>query len=363
VGFKCGIVGLPNVGKSTLFNALTKAGVAAENFPFCTVEPNAGVIAVPDPRLTRVASIVNPGRVVAATIDFVDIAGLVKGASKGDGLGNRFLANIRETDAIAHVVRCFEDNDVSHVSAKIDPSDDIEVVNTELILADMETVEKAILKVDKVAKSGDKEALARKSFLESIYSHLNQGGEARTLDLSPDEQREVQDLFLLTMKPVMYIANVDEEGISGSAHVTAIERLAEKEAAAVVVVCSKLEAEIAELENGEKAEFLQDFGLQEAGLGRVIKAGYELLGLETFFTTGEKEVRAWTIQANSSALTAAGTVHTDFEKGFIRAEVVSYADYIARNGEQGAKDAGKWRLEGRDYPVQDGDIIRIRFNV
>lgn len=318
---------------------------------------------MPDARLARVASIVNPARVVATTMEFVDIAGLVKGASKGNGLGNRFLANIRETDAIAHVVRCFEDEDVSHVSATIDPIDDIEVINTELILADLETVEKAITKVDKVAKSGEKEAVARKNFLSTIYNHLNQGETARTLALSTLEQQELKELFLLTVKPVMYIANVDEQGISGSPYVPAIEQLAEREGSAVVVICNKLEAEIAELENSEKTEFLQDYGLDEPGLDRVINAGYQLLGLQTFFTIGEKEVRAWTIKSNASALTAAGTVHTDFAKGFIRAEVVAYEDFIACNGEQGAKDAGKWRLEGREYRVQDGDVIRIRFNV
>jgi GTP-binding protein YchF len=363
MGFKCGIVGLPNVGKSTLFNALTKAGVGAENFPFCTIEPNSGVVPMPDPRLDALATIVNPQRVVPTTMEFVDIAGLVAGASKGEGLGNQFLANIRETEAIAHVVRCFEDENVTHVSTHVDPASDIEVINTELALADIESVEKAIAKVQRVAKSGDKEAIAEKTFLETIVAHLDAGKPLRSMDLSADQEGIIRELFLLTQKPVLYIANVDEDGIEDNPLVDIVRGIAEDENAEIVVICNKLEAEIAELEEAEKQEFLQDLGMEEAGLDRVIRAGYRLLGLQTYFTAGEKEVRAWTIPLSATAPKAASVIHTDFEKGFIRAEVIGYDDYIAGNGEQGAKDAGKWRLEGKEYLVQDGDVVHFRFNV
>ena len=363
MGFKCGIVGLPNVGKSTLFNALTDASVGAENFPFCTIEPNSGVVPMPDPRLDAIATIVEPARVIPTSMEFVDIAGLVAGASKGEGLGNQFLANIRETDAIAHVVRCFDDENVTHVSETVDPARDIETINTELALADLDTVAKAIGRVHRVAKSGDKEAVAQMNFLEAVQAHIDEGLPARTFEVPDDQAKTVAEMHLLTMKPVLYVANVAEDGFEDNPQLDAVGAIADAEGSAVVAICNKMEAEIAELEADEKSEFLAEMGMTEPGLDRVIRAGYRLLGLQTFFTAGPKEVRAWTVRQRASAPQAAGVIHTDFEKGFIRAEVVGYDDFVDLGGEPGAKEAGKWRLEGKDYEVADGDVIHFRFNV
>ena len=360
---KCGIVGLPNVGKSTLFNAITRAGIEAANYPFCTIEPNVGIVEVPDARLDALAKIVNPQKLQHAIVEFVDIAGLVAGASKGEGLGNKFLANIRETDAIAHVVRCFDDGNIVHVAGKVDPLADVEVINTELALADMETVEKANARESKKAKSGDKEAIVLCALLDKVQKHLDQGQPVRTMGLDKDQLFLLKPLCLLTVKPVMYLANVEENGFENNPLLAKVEEMGKKEGAPVVAICAKIESEIADLEDEDKTMFLAEMGLEEPGLNRVIRAAYDLLGLQTYFTAGVKEVRAWTIHKGDTAPQAAGVIHTDFEKGFIRAQTIAYTDFVACSGEQGAKEAGKMRSEGKDYVVQDGDVINFLFNV
>ncbi|HTT02788.1 MAG TPA: redox-regulated ATPase YchF [Steroidobacteraceae bacterium] len=363
MSIKCGIVGLPNVGKSTLFNALTRAQIAAENYPFCTIDPNVGIVPVPDPRLEELAAIAKPEKILPATVEFVDIAGLVAGASQGEGLGNQFLAHIREVDAIAHVVRCFESSDIVHVSGKVDPLADIETINTELALADLATVDKALDRATRAAKSGDKDSIRKRALFERVKAQLDQAKPARVLAMSEEEQRDLRELQLLTSKPVMYVANVDEHGFTDNPRLASVEQLAAREGSQVVAVCAAIEAEIAQLEERDRAEFLHELKLDEPGLNRVIRAAYRLLGLQTFFTAGPKEVRAWTVRTGATAPQAAGAIHTDFERGFIRAEVIAYPDYISYRGENGAKEAGKLRLEGKEYVVREADVMHFRFNV
>ncbi len=363
MGIKCGIVGLPNVGKSTLFNALTKAGIAAANFPFCTIEPNVGIVPVPDPRLGALSEIVKPQKVIPTAVEFVDIAGLVAGAASGEGLGNKFLAHIREVDAICHVVRCFEHPDVIHVNNRVDPIADIETIDTELALADLESVDKAVQRFERVARSGDKDAKAKIAVLAKLRVALDAGRSARTVALDEEEKAAIRDLFLLTLKPVMYVANVLEDGFEGNPHLDAVRAHAAAEGAQVVPVSAAIEEELSQLDEADRDEFLKDLGLDEPGLNRLVRAAYALLGLQTYFTAGVKEVRAWTVRAGSTAPQAAGVIHTDFEKGFIRAETIGYDDYIRYRGEAGARDAGRLRLEGKEYRVQEGDVLHFRFNV